>query len=104
VDTPPQDEPGEIKDELVELPEFKAPTVPNFTAKEKFERKKREERIHDRDKLERQKKENQMMLKRLLESKEISQETYIRWTRTAEQLMWRRVTRRESSRAKSTSK
>jgi hypothetical protein len=27
---------------------FKAPNVPNFTAKEKFEREKRKERIYDR--------------------------------------------------------
>jgi hypothetical protein len=31
---------------------FKAPNVQNFTAKEKFEREKRKERIYERDKLE----------------------------------------------------
>jgi hypothetical protein len=33
---------------------FKAPNVPNFTAKEKFEREKRKERIYERDKFEKQ--------------------------------------------------
>jgi hypothetical protein len=80
---------------------FKAPNVPNFTAREKFEREKRKERIYERDKFERQIIDWHMEMKHLLASGEIDFHTFIMCTRTEEQLMWRRVTMRESSRAKS---
>jgi hypothetical protein len=80
---------------------FKAPNVPNFTAKEKFKREKRKERIYERDKFERQIIDWQMRMKHLLDCGEINYHTCIMCTRTEEQLMWRRVIRRESSRAKS---
>jgi hypothetical protein len=80
---------------------FKAPNVQNFTAKEKFEREKRKERIYERDKLERQIIDWQMRMKHLLDSGEINFHTFIMCTRTEEQLMWRQLTRRESSWVKS---